>query len=153
MFADALGADEKPGFAVTIALTSHVRGDNCFGFPVPIAANETKTFSGNTIAASADRRGLELCDSESTKDVVYELLPLATGKIFAVLTPNYDASMYVRTSCTDVASQVLCAELGNAKEPETLTLDVTEGLPYYFFVDGFKGDAGSYSIDFTLSPG
>lgn len=153
IFADAFGADEKPGFAVTIALTSHVRGDNCFGAPVPLAANETKTLSGNTIAARADRRGLELCDSEATKEVVYELLPSASGKIFAVLTPNYDASMYVRTSCTDATSQVLCAELGDPKETETLTLDVTAGRPYYFFVDGFKGDAGSYSIDFTLSPG
>ena len=61
--------------------------------------------------------------------------------------------LYVRTSCTDAKSQVLCSEVGGSKEKETLTLDVTAGLPYWFFVDGFKGDAGAYSIDFTLTPG
>ncbi|MFO0616666.1 MAG: DUF4215 domain-containing protein [Polyangiaceae bacterium] len=153
VFADTFGADAKANFALTATLTHYVAGDDCFGIPVPIDVNETKHFTGNTIVARAQRRGLELCNSPNTKEIVYEVRPKQSGTIFAVLAPNYDGTLYVRTSCTDAMSQVLCSEMGAPGATETVTLDVVAGHPYYYFVDGFKGDAGSYAIDFTLSPG
>lgn len=153
VFADTYSSSSMGDFLLAVDLATTVAGDDCPGLLVPLAMGETKTFSGNTAAASANRTGTGACNSPNTKDIVYKIVASATGNITATVDPSYDASLFVRAgSCTLIASQVACSESGGIGGFESLTVPVTSGQSYYFVVDGHNGAAGAYSVDFTFGP-
>jgi hypothetical protein len=150
VFADSRTSMDAGPFFLTADLSNDIQGDNCPGVPVALALNQTATFTGNTIPAHADRVGRELCASPNSKDIVYEVVPATDGQVFAQVMPMYDASFYVRSSCGDASSQLACSEMGGTGVTETLNVSVVANHPYYFVVDGKNGDAGPYTVNFTL---
>lgn len=152
VFAD--GWDGSAGdFYLGATLLTSVPGDDCPGVNIPLNEfNEPYTVSGDTSLAKADRVGTGLCDSPSTKEVVYKIVAPANGRLVAALDPSYDASLYVRTLCTTPSSQLQCSEMGGVGEAELTTVTVTAGKSYFVIVDGWDGDSGPYTIDFTLLP-
>ncbi len=86
-----------------------------------------------------------------TPQIVYEIAPESDGHVFAQLMPTYVAAFYVRSSCGDTRSQLLCSYSGKSGDPLTIDISVAAGHRYYFFVDGALGHAGGYSVAFTLA--
>ncbi len=152
VFAD--GYDTSAGeFLLGATLLTSVPGDDCPGVNIPIADfNEPYATSGDTSAANADRQGTGLCASSATPEIVYRVTPPETGKLVVAVDPSFDASVYIRSSCTSQASQLACAEDGLSGDLEVAQANVTAGNSYYVFVDGWDGDAGPYSVEFTLIP-
>lgn len=152
VFADTYDSSSVGDFLLAADLSTSVQGDDCPGQLVDIAPGDTKTVSGNTSLANPDRTGTGACNSPSTKDIVYKVVPGGTGTLNIALDPSYDASLYVRTLCTTPGSQVGCSESGGSGGLEVLSLPVTSGSNYFVFVDGHSGASGAYSLEMTLSP-
>jgi cysteine-rich repeat protein len=160
VFAD--GYDGTSGqFSLNLALSTQVPGDDCPGYPVAIAMNETKVENGNTAAAQPDRKGPGACASASTKEIVYAVTPSATGKLAVAMDPSYDASLYARKgSCTSTLDPAIClpdmtpccSETAGPGGPEAIIFPVTAGNKYWIFADGKNGSSGNYSIEFNLLP-
>jgi len=151
VFADGWGGTTGE-FLLGADLVTDVPGDDCPGVTVLLAnLNDMATASGNTSAAEPDRVGQGLCNSPSTKDIVYRVVPSVSGKLVAALDPSYDASLYVRQQCTQTA-QLACSEMGGVGGLEVTNTPVTGGTPYFVIVDGKNGDSGAYNIEFTLLP-
>ncbi|MBK6520420.1 MAG: hypothetical protein IPM79_14485 [Polyangiaceae bacterium] len=152
VFADGWGGSTG-AYLIGATLLSTVPGDDCPGVNVPITDyNDSIPVSGNTSLAEADRQGTGLCASPATNEVVYRVLAPLDGTLEIIVDPSYDASVYVRTSCSTASSQVVCAEDGLAGELEIASIPVLAGNAYYVFIDGWDGDAGSFTADFTLVP-
>ncbi len=140
-------------FLLGATLLGGVAGDNCPGVNIPLSGfNDPYTVSGNTAVASADHQGTGNCDSDTTPEVVYRIVPPENGKLVAALDPSFDASLYVRTNCSSAATELACSEMGNTGELELTNVPVTAGNQYFVFVDGFLGESGPYTIEFTLLP-
>jgi cysteine-rich repeat protein len=152
VFAD--GYDITAGeFLLGATLLTSVPGDDCPGVNIPISDfNDPYSVSGDTSAANADRQGTGLCASSATPEIVYRVTPPDNGKLVVAVDPSYDASVYIRSSCTSQASQLVCAEDGLAGDLEVAQVNVVAGNTYYVFIDGWDGDAGSYNVEFTLIP-
>lgn len=150
VFAD--GWDGTAGeYLVGASLLTQVPGDDCPGLNVPIqSANTPYTVSGNTSVANPNRAGTGSCDSPNTKDIVYKVTPPMNGKLFVSVDPMYDASVYIRSSCTLKSSELDCAEIASSGELEVASADVLAGSTYYVMVDGFLGDSGAFSAEFYL---
>jgi len=152
VFAD--GYDTTAGeFLLGATLLTTVPGDDCPGVNIPLSGlNDSFATSGDTSAANADRQGTGLCASSNTPEIVYKVTVPESGKLVAALDPSYDASLYIRSTCTSQASQLVCAEDGLVGDLEVGQVNVVAGNTYYVFVDGWDGDAGPYNIEFTLIP-
>lgn len=152
VFADLYDPMAMSGnITLSVDLLTQTPGDDCPGINLPITGfNTPAQYSGNTAGAMADRTGTGLCDSPGTKDVVIQVTPPSSGRLAVALDPSFDASLYIRTSCTSPASQLVCSEMGNSGELEVATFDVTGGNTYYIIVDGWDGDAGAFNVEVTL---
>ncbi len=152
VFADGWGSSTGE-FLLSATLLTNVPGDQCPGVNIPLAGfNTPYMVSGNTTSATADTAGEGLCDSPATPEVVYRVTPPDSGSLVVALDPSFDASLYIRTSCTSAASELICAEEGLSGDLELAQIDVSAGNTYYVFVDGWDGDAGAYNVEFTLLP-
>ncbi len=152
VFADGYGGSAGE-YLLAASVDTTVAGDNCPGTPVTLTDfNDTVTKTGDTSLANADRNGTGACNSPSTKDIVYKVVPPMSGKLVAALDPSYDGSLYIRTLCTTTSSQIGCSESAGSGGLELLQVDVTAGANYFVIVDGKSGSSGAYSIDFTLLP-
>lgn len=152
VFVDGYGGSAG-NFLIAASHLTSVAGDNCPGLNIPIADfQDPYLVTGDTSLASAGIKGTGLCDSASTKDIVYKVVPPENGKLVAALDPEYDASLYVRTACTQPASQLACSEMGGVGALELINVPVTAGNAYYVVVDGKNGASGPFSIELTLLP-
>lgn len=92
----------------------------------------------------------------SSKDAVVVVTPPISGKLTAKLTGiNYQPIMYIRTSCTDAATEAGCDS--DLPTPGTDSRDltvasVTAGTPYYIFIDGYNGSAGIGRLNVMVTP-
>lgn len=64
----------------------------------------------------------------------------------------WDRVLYVRTTCGDQSSEITCSDDDmDYKSAETVTIPVTAGSTYYFFVDAYTAsDIGDFSLKLTL---
>jgi hypothetical protein len=81
---------------------------------------------------------------------VYTFTPATTGTVTLTVTSNEDLGVYVRTSCTDPASEIGCADAFFPPDnmPEVLTVAATAGVPLTIVVDGYSDGIGDF---FTLN--
>ncbi len=150
VFADGWGGTTGE-FLVSATLLTEVPGDDCPGVNIPLTGSgDTYNVSGNTSAANADRLGTGLCDSVATPEIVYKVTAPVSSKLFVSVDPTYDASVYIRSTCTSQASQLVCAEAGGVGGLEVASVNVTAGSTYYVFIDGYDGDAGAFDAEFFL---
>ena len=90
-------------------------------------------YLGDTFTSPEGEEGS--CGGSST-EVAHTFTATMTGEICASLDfSNFDARLYSRSTCTEADSELGCVEadeLGQA----SLTMSVTAGETYFFFVDG-----------------
>ncbi|MFO0552003.1 MAG: DUF4215 domain-containing protein [Polyangiaceae bacterium] len=152
VFVDGYGGSAGE-YLLGATLLTTIPGDDCPGLTVTLPGpNQSGIVSGDTSVANADRKGTGLCDSASTKEVVYKVVAPESGKLAVTVDASYDASVYARTLCTTPSSQVACSETGGAGVPESVLFDVVAGSSYFVVVDGHAGAAGPFSAEFVLLP-
>jgi hypothetical protein len=80
-------------------------------------------------------------------DLVYVVVPAADGTLVLSLTSEWDGGLYVRTTCDDPATELVCTDVLGDNATEVLQLGVTAGTTYYVYVDGYTSDSfGPYEL-------
>jgi hypothetical protein len=106
--------------------------------------------SGSTAGQTSGLAGGGSCGgSTSGEDVfTFELDELSDVTVSTALAgTSFNAALYLRTDCDDVATQLGCASQGSLGD--ALVLPRLEPGSYFAIVDGFSGAAGSYQIELT----
>lgn len=138
--------------------------DRC-GAPTFVPSGATSLL-GSTCGFAADYQpttpvtGCTLAESGAAEDrVFYFVLPSARTVTVDGCTvgSNYDQTLYLRSVCTDEASQIGCNDDGCAGSltctgslRSSLQQVLQPGL-YYLFVDGFQGDCPCGTFSFSMS--
>jgi hypothetical protein len=142
--------------AVSIELIPELPVDSCPGDTLTFSGSpdRTATASGNSSQRQDDYEGSCAAGSASARDAVYRLTADTEGILSVELEPTaFDASLYLRTTCSDAGSQVACKNAAAGGGTETVEVWATNGTTYYAFVDGAaSGEGGAYTINATLSP-
>jgi cysteine-rich repeat protein len=130
-----------------------VNNDKCQGFPLPLVqsgANLVGTVNGNTSTLQPDFQGT--CGSTSTgRDAVYQFNAGFGGVATATVTSaGYDSVVYARAACTGGAELACNDKTGNGLD--TITFNVLPNTSYWVFVDGYSGEAGSFTLQVMVSP-
>lgn len=130
--------------------------DACPGQPTAVGV-KPMLLEGDTTGAKDDAKGKPgaCAVGGGGPDHVYHLQPTATGtlqiKVQGLGAMNPTA--YLRSSCTDEATQLACAETTGAGGAEQLRYAVATGHDYYLYVDGASASAGKYSVTLTMAEG
>ena len=131
--------------------------DACPGKPTAVTPGAAIIVDGDTTGAAADLKGKTgaCAVGDGGPDHVYHLQPTGTGSLdiqvqgLGALNPLF----YVRSTCTDEASQTVCAPpLGAAKLVKS-QINVIAGHDYFLVVDGASGSAGKYQLTVKLTTG
>jgi hypothetical protein len=84
-------------------------------------------------------------------DLVYAVVPASDGTLVLSLTSAWDGGLYVRTTCDDPGTELVCTDQLGTDATEVLQLQVTGGTTYYVFVDGYTTDSyGTYELTSAL---
>lgn len=106
---------------------------------------------GDTSFATAGDAGRACVANADTQDVVYTVVPPASGTLTLTLSSEWDSGVYVRTSCGDPLSELGCADAQGGGPDEVLSVAVTAGVTYWVFVDGYTADQyGPFSLTVAL---
>jgi hypothetical protein len=120
----------------------------------PSGGTLTATVSGDTSTLGAQKASS--CASQNAKDAVYALTAPVDGTLTVKLAPkSWDAALAVRTTCTDVSSEVACVDVAGGGGAETWTASVKAGAAYAIVVDGaptFGASSGAFTLTATLVP-
>lgn len=136
---------------VTVTVVSIV-GDTCAD---AFVINGNGTFVGNTQTANNDYQDSNSCTNfrSTGPDVVYRLTLQAGDRLQASLQPangaNWDASIYLVTSCGDIASSCVAGQ--DNGNPEDIDYTTVAPGDYFLIVDGFGGQGGDYSLTVNVS--
>jgi len=128
----------------------------CPGKSTAISPNVEVKIEGDTTGAKDDGKGKAGACAQGSggADHVYHLIPSGTGSIDIKVqgSGGMNPLWYVRSTCTDEASQVVCAPAG-AGAIASQKVSVVTGRDYYLFVDGASGSAGKYTVTAKLTTG
>jgi len=87
-------------------------------------------------------------------DVVYSFTPKETAEYsFAIpfgTGADFDASLYLVTDCADLGDACVAASEITGLGGESVTATLEKGLTYFVIVDGYKSNAGDFSLDVGL---
>jgi hypothetical protein len=116
--------------------------------------------SGNSSEFGSDYAfGADECPGETggwglaSADVPYVFTPAETATYTVTLNADFDSVLYVTTDCNNTANSCMGAnDLVGAGVEESLTLEMTEGVPYYIVVDGYS-NTNNLNGPYTLSLG
>ncbi|MRG96247.1 hypothetical protein [Polyangium spumosum] len=93
------------------------------------------------------------CITGKGPEVRYRILPTTTGMLDLTLTSDADLGMYVRTTCEEAQSEIGCADLVKAGEPEKLSVPVEEGAAVWVVIDGYdSSSAGAFTLAAASRP-
>ncbi len=146
----AVGAGGTTTAQVTIMVISTV-GDTCAD---AFVISQSGTFTGNTLTATNDYQDSNACTGyrSSGPDVVYRVTLQAGDRLQASLspgTPSWDTSIYLVTSCANVAQSCVAGE--DNGNPEQIDYTTAASGDYFLIVDGFAGAGGAFSLTVTLT--
>jgi hypothetical protein len=129
--------------------------NSCPGSAITLSGSGTSprtgSISGNNTNLADDADGSCTLNSGGS-DAVYSLTPDIAGAVSITLTSDFNASLYVRTTCGNAGSEVACDnETGFAID--SVTFSAQANTTYYVFVDGSEtGQVGSFQLDVTVTP-
>lgn len=131
--------------------------DACPGKPTAVTPGAAIVVDGDTTGAAADLKGKTgaCAVGDGGPDHVYHLQPTGTGSLdiqvqgLGALNPLF----YVRSTCTDEASQTVCAPPLGAAKLVKAQINVIAGHDYFLVVDGASGSAGKYELTLKLTTG
>lgn len=139
-------------------VTQTSEAEACPGQPVALTPGVSTVIDGDTSAAKDDLQGKTggaCAVGAGGPDHVYRLQPKGSGVLSVkvqALAP-LDATVYMRTTCADEASQTSCAETTPAAGLEQFTRAVVTGQEYFLVVDGASGTKGKYQLTMKLTTG
>jgi hypothetical protein len=146
----AVGSGGTTTAQVTVNVVSVV-GNTCAD---AFVISQSGTFTGNTLTAIDDYRDSNACTGfrSTGPDMVYRIPLQAGDRLQATLTPatTWDASLYLLTSCANVAQSCVAGE--DNGNPERIDYTPAAGGDFFLIVDGFSGAGGDYSLSVTISP-
>jgi hypothetical protein len=117
--------------------------------PRPLAIGAAVT--GDTGSGSDHGPGMNCMQNAAAPDLVYAVVPAADGTLVLSLTSEWDGGLYVRTTCDDSATELVCQDALGDNATEVLQLGVTAGTTYYVWVDGYTTESfGSYELTSEL---
>jgi hypothetical protein len=117
--------------------------------PRPLAIGATVT--GDTGSGSDHGPGVNCMQNAQAPDLVYVVVPAADGTLVLSLTSEWDGGLYVRTTCDDPATELVCTDAIGDNATEVLQVAVTAGTSYYVYVDGYTSDSfGPYELTSDL---
>lgn len=117
-------------------------GESCAD-PVALPSGE-HTLSSSTVSAAGDAQGS--CGG-SGGDRVYAFTVTRRARFFASVQ-GFDAVLYLRSACTDSASEILCRDQEGTQSPEILSAELNPGT-YFLFIDTFD-TPGSFELTWRL---
>jgi cysteine-rich repeat protein len=130
--------------------------ESCPGKSTAIQPNIEVKIDGDTTGAKDDAKGKAGACAQGSggADHVYRLIPSGSGSIDIKVqgSGGMNPLWYVRSTCNDEASQVVCAPAG----PGSLAaqkLSVVTGREYFLYIDGASGSAGKYTVTAKLTTG
>jgi cysteine-rich repeat protein len=141
--------------------TCQLEGETCSSpLAVSLGLGTTILF-GATTGGNDQYQPLQsnACPDGSGPERIYAVTPQANGFLTVWLASqgtNFDAVAYLRNSCNDPASQILCEDnFGTATGGggEAFSLPAIQGTTVYVFVDGYAGLEGDYELWLDLSVG
>ena len=128
----------------------------CPGKSTAIQPGVELKLEGDTTGATDDGKGKPGACAQGSggADHVYKLIPSGSGSvdIKVVGSGGMNPLWYVRTSCDDEASQVVCSPTG-PNATSTQKVSVVTGREYFLLVDGASGSAGKYTVTAKLTTG
>lgn len=100
--------------------------------------------SGTVQSCSADYR--------IGPDLIYTVVPLATGTFTAELRAQYNNHfLHIRNVCPGGdANEIACDWSSSSSEPDVSTLTVYPGTLLYVIADGHENGAGEFTLTLTL---
>lgn len=128
--------------------------DSCPGKSTSLTPGVDTIIEGDTTGAKDDAKGTGACAAGAGGgEHVYRLIPTGSGSVNIKVegTGTFNPTVYIRTTCTDEASQVRCAETTGAGGTETFQHNMVSGKEYFLFVDGASSSAGKYKITARLT--
>jgi len=84
-----------------------------------------------------------MCQIGDGFEKVFSFTPAMPGTMTLMMTSAQDLGIYVRTNCSDPATEIACEDsLSSNPATEILTIPVTQGVPLWIVVDGYFDGAG-----------
>jgi hypothetical protein len=120
----------------------------CGGVGVAMA-----TQVGNTTGGTALFAGSCIGSGGALEDL-YSFTAPGDGLLHVQLSSDSDQGVYVRSTCSDAATEMACVDATAGGDPENVFLPVGSGSAMTVFVDGYLNplEAGPYTLDLTLIP-
>ncbi|MBW2263023.1 MAG: putative metal-binding motif-containing protein [Deltaproteobacteria bacterium] len=114
------------------------------GCPEPLTTSGS--YSGTTSGSSS--HSPSTCGSGGGPEWVYVITPTSTRTVtFATLGTSYDTCIYVRSSSCTSGTEVGCDDDDGSFLDSLLTVSLSAGTTYYFFMDGYgSSDSGTFSL-------
>ena len=117
----------------------------CMGAVVAQAMNNGNTTGGSSILAG--------CVGGGAPERIFTYTAPQNGTLTVVLNSAADLGVYVRTTCSDKASQIACVDNVGGGAAEQFVMPVQAGVPLSIIVDGaVPGVAGAFSLSLTFAP-
>lgn len=117
--------------------------------PRPLAVGADVT--GDTSSGTDHGPGVGCMQNSESPDLVYAIVPDADGTLVLSLTSEWDGGLYVRTTCDDAGSELVCTDSLGENATEVLQVGVTAGTTYYVYVDGYTSDSyGPYELSAAM---
>ncbi|MCK6549686.1 pre-peptidase C-terminal domain-containing protein [Myxococcota bacterium] len=143
-----------PGGTTTAQVTVSVvstTGDQCSDAFIVTGSG---TFTGDTQQAVNDYSATRSCAGfdATGPDVVYRVTLQTGDRLQASLAPSgtsWDTSIYLLTSCADVATSCVAGQ--DNGNPEELDYTAASAGDYYLVVDGYGSAAGAYTLSITIN--
>jgi hypothetical protein len=124
--------------------TTTPTGSSC-AVPRPLTIGGS--VSGDTGGGADHGPGVGCMQNAEAPDLVYVVVPPTDGTLVLSLTSEWDGGLYVRTTCDDPASELVCTDSLGDNATEVLQVAVTAGTPYYVYVDGYTSESyGPYDL-------
>jgi hypothetical protein len=137
--------DARGTFSVTSAIAeSPSPADVCAqASPLPLGQDVT----GTTAGCVADAFQATCAAGARSPEKVYRFNLAARSRVRVDgATTSHDGALYIRSNCTDPASEIVCNDDYGDNRHSLLTATLDAGT-YYLFADGYaEGEQGTYNI-------
>jgi hypothetical protein len=101
-------------------------------------------------ALGNDRFQASCANNAQSNDVVYQLVVRRRSLAKIVLAGDYDSTLHLRSTCTDIATEIACNDDQGDNRHSGIEAALDPGT-YYVIVDGFRtGNQGSYTLNVQL---
>ena len=109
--------------------------------PVVLVANTTEHPNGQKAT----------CGGGGGRDAIYQVMPHGDGVMTITVTSSaFDTVIFARSGNCGTGPELACANKSKDIGPETISIPVVAGTPFWLFVDGYKYGKGPLKLEFTM---